>query len=150
MTKSRPPPRMSRPWRPIPIDCADAIVEAKGIRFAYSRFGKAGGCLSVFNQHYTAPGLLGTPGDGWLGSRPRSDLFNNAGVSSSSGEVRPRSSRWAPNAVAFIRALVDQSRCARLSIGGMSRRKHAAGARSRPQAESSWAPVRAAVREWVV
>jgi hypothetical protein len=27
-------------------------VEAKGIRFAYRRFGKTGGVPLVFNQHY--------------------------------------------------------------------------------------------------
>jgi hypothetical protein len=29
------------------------FVEANGIRFAYRRFGKAGGVPVVFNQHYT-------------------------------------------------------------------------------------------------
>ena len=29
------------------------FVEAGGIRFAYRRFGKAGGLPLVFNQHYT-------------------------------------------------------------------------------------------------
>ena len=28
------------------------FVEANGIRFAYRRFGKAGGAPLVFNQHY--------------------------------------------------------------------------------------------------
>src|SRR5260370_14979516 len=63
-------------------------VEAKGIRFAYRRFGKAGGVPLVFNQHY-----LGTM-DYWdpvvtdgLARGREVILFNNAGVSSSSGEV---------------------------------------------------------------
>jgi len=30
------------------------FVEANGIRFAYRRFGKAGGVPIVFNQHYTS------------------------------------------------------------------------------------------------
>jgi len=34
-----------------------------------------------------------------------SDPVHNAGVSSSSGEVRPRSSTWAVTAIAFIKAL---------------------------------------------
>ena len=29
------------------------FVEAKGIRFGYRRFGKAGGVPLVFNQHFT-------------------------------------------------------------------------------------------------
>ena len=39
------------------------FVEANGIRFAYRRFGKAGGVPLVFNMHY-----LGTM-DYWLGPR---------------------------------------------------------------------------------
>ena len=47
------------------------FVEANGIRFAYRRFGKAGGVPIVFNLHYIGHhGLLGPRGDGWLGSRP--------------------------------------------------------------------------------
>jgi hypothetical protein len=37
------------------------FVEANGIRFAYRRFGKAGGLPIVLNQHYTAPWITGTP-----------------------------------------------------------------------------------------
>ena len=64
------------------------FVEANGIRFAYRRFGKAGGVPLVFNQHY-----IGTM-DYWdpmvtdgLAREREVILFNNAGVSSSSGEV---------------------------------------------------------------
>ena len=64
------------------------FVEANGIRFAYRRFGKAGGVPILFNQHY-----LGTM-DYWdpvvtdgLAHDREVILFNNAGVSSSSGEV---------------------------------------------------------------
>ena len=46
------------------------FVEANGIRFAYRRFGKAGGVPIVFNLHYLDHGLLGPGGDRWLGSRP--------------------------------------------------------------------------------
>jgi hypothetical protein len=45
------------------------FVEANGIRFAYRRFGKAGGVPILFNQHYIGT-LPGPGGDGWLGSRP--------------------------------------------------------------------------------
>ena len=72
------------------------FVEASGIRFAYRRFGKANGVPLVFNQHY-----LGTM-DYWDPTVPDGlardrevVLFNNAGVSSSSGEARRRSRRWA-------------------------------------------------------
>jgi hypothetical protein len=46
------------------------FVEANGIRFAYRRFGKAGGVPIVFNQHYTGtmdywgPGYVGTSMEG--------------------------------------------------------------------------------------
>jgi len=38
-------------------------------------------------------------------SRPRGDPFNNAGVSSSSGEVPTTFEQMAANAIAFIKAL---------------------------------------------
>jgi len=38
-----------------------------------------------------------------------SDLFNNAGVSSSSGEVPTRSEQMAANAIAFIKAWAEAS-----------------------------------------
>ncbi|MBV9748166.1 MAG: alpha/beta hydrolase [Acetobacteraceae bacterium] len=64
------------------------FVEAYGIRFAYRRFGKAGGVPIVLNQHF--PGTM----DHWdpavtdgLAREREVILFNNAGVSTSSGEV---------------------------------------------------------------
>ena len=73
------------------------FVEANGIRFAYRRFGKPGGVPLVFNQHYIGTMDYWDPmvTDGLARDR-EVILFNNAGVSSSSGEVRPRSSKWAP------------------------------------------------------
>ena len=64
------------------------FVEANGIRFAYRRFGKAGGMPIVFNQHYTGTMDYWDPAvtDGLARDR-EVILFNNAGVSSSSGEV---------------------------------------------------------------
>src|SRR5579863_182478 len=64
------------------------FVEANGIRFAYRRFGKAGGAPLVFNQHYigTMDYWDPTVTDGLARDR-EVILFNNAGVSSSSGEV---------------------------------------------------------------
>ena len=64
------------------------LVEANGIRFAYRRFGKPDGVPLVFNQHYTGTMDYWDPAvtDGLARDR-EVILFNNAGVSSSSGEV---------------------------------------------------------------
>ena len=64
------------------------FVEANGIRFAYRRFGKTGGVPIVFHQHYigTMDYWDPTVTDGLARDR-EVILFNNAGVSSSSGEV---------------------------------------------------------------
>ena len=82
------------------------FVEANGIRFAYRRFGIAGGVPLVFNQHFT-----GTM-DHWdpavtngLAKEREVILFNNAGVSSSSGEVPTTIAGRGANAIAFINAL---------------------------------------------
>src|ERR1700693_1353459 len=62
------------------------FVEANGIRFAYRRFGKSGGVPLVFNQHFTGTMDHWDPAvtDGFAKDR-EVILFNNAGVSSSSG-----------------------------------------------------------------
>jgi pimeloyl-ACP methyl ester carboxylesterase len=82
------------------------FVEANGIRFAYRRFGKAGGVPLVFHMHY-----LGTM-DYWdptvtdgLARDREVILFNNAGVASSSGEVPTTFEQMGANAIAFSRAL---------------------------------------------
>src|ERR1700680_774774 len=64
------------------------FVEANGIRFAYRRFGKAGGVPIVFNQHYLGTMDYWDPAvtDGLARDR-EVILFDNAGISSSSGEV---------------------------------------------------------------
>jgi pimeloyl-ACP methyl ester carboxylesterase len=64
------------------------FVEANGIRFAYRRFGKSGGVPLVFNQHFTGTMDHWDPlvTDGLAATR-EVILFNNAGVSSTSGEV---------------------------------------------------------------
>src|ERR1700704_3254089 len=97
------------------------FLEANGIRFAYRRFGKANGVPLVFNQHY-----LGTM-DYWdptvtdgLARGREVILFNNAGVSSSSGEVPTTIEQMAANAIAFIKALgLKQVDVLGFSIGGM-------------------------------
>jgi hypothetical protein len=82
------------------------FVEANGIRFAYRRFGKAGGVPIVFNQHYTGTMDYWDPAvtNGLAGDR-EVILFNNAGVSSSFGEVPTTFEQMGANAVAFSRAL---------------------------------------------
>src|ERR1700740_3281976 len=97
------------------------FVEAKGIRFAYRRFGKAGGVPLVFNQHYLGPMDYWDPTvtDGLARGR-EVILFNNAGVSSSSGEVPTTFEQMAANAIAFIKALsLKHVDVLGFSIGGM-------------------------------
>src|SRR5258707_4168590 len=82
------------------------FVEAKGIRFAYRRFGKSGGVPLVLNMHFTGTMDHWDPAvtDGFAKDR-EVVLFNNAGISSSSGEVPTTVERMGANAIAFIKAL---------------------------------------------
>src|SRR6266513_6119550 len=82
------------------------FVEANGIRFAYRRFGKAGGVALVFNQHFTGTMDHWDPAvtDGFARDR-EVILFDNTGVSSSSGEVPTSIEEMAQHAAAFIGAL---------------------------------------------
>src|SRR6202035_5856660 len=82
------------------------FVEANGIRFAYRRFGKSGGLPVVFNQHFTGTMDHWDPAvtDGFASDR-EVILFNNAGVSSSSGQVPTSIESMAANAIAFLAAL---------------------------------------------
>jgi pimeloyl-ACP methyl ester carboxylesterase len=97
------------------------FVEANGIRFAYRRFGKAGSVPLVFNQHFTGTIDHWDPlvTDGFAKDR-EVILFDNAGISSSSGEVPTSVEGMAANAFAFIKAL-DLSRVDVLgfSLGGL-------------------------------
>jgi pimeloyl-ACP methyl ester carboxylesterase len=97
------------------------FVEAKGIRFAYRRWGKPGALPLVFNQHFNGnldnwdPAVL----DG-LAAEREIVIFNNAGVASSSGEVPSTFAGMATNAEAFINALgLKQVDLLGFSIGGM-------------------------------
>src|SRR6202166_2593146 len=97
------------------------FVESNGIRFAYRRFGKAGGVPIVFNQHYIGTMDYWDPlvTDGLARDR-EVILFDNAGVSSSSGEVPTTFERMGANAIAFIKALgLKQVDVLGFSIGGM-------------------------------
>src|SRR3979411_1760332 len=82
------------------------FVEANGIRFAYRRFGKPGGVPLVFNQHFTGTIDHWDPAvTGGLAATREVILFNNAGISSTSGEVPASVEEMAVHAAAFIRAL---------------------------------------------
>jgi len=82
------------------------FVEANGIRFAYRRFGKAGGVPLVFNIHFTGTMDHWDPAvtEGFAKDR-EVILFDNAGISSSSGEVPTSIEEMAADAAAFVRAL---------------------------------------------
>ena len=97
------------------------FVEANSIRFAYRRFGKTGGVPLVFSQHYigTMDYWDPTVTDGLARDR-EVILFNNAGISSSSGEVPTTFEQMGADAIAFIKALgLKQVDLFGFSIGGM-------------------------------
>ena len=96
------------------------FVEANGIRFAYRRFGKTGGVPLVFNQHFRGTMDYWDPAvtDGLARNR-EVILFNNAGVSSSSGEVPASIQEMGANAIVFIKALGLAKVVLGFSIGGM-------------------------------
>jgi pimeloyl-ACP methyl ester carboxylesterase len=97
------------------------FVEANGIRFAYRRFGKPSGVPLVFNQHFRGTMDYWDPAvtDGLAGNR-EVILFNNAGVSSSSGKVPTSIQQMGANAIAFIKALgLTKVDVLGFSIGGM-------------------------------
>jgi pimeloyl-ACP methyl ester carboxylesterase len=96
------------------------FVEAAGIRFAYRRFGQSGGVPLVFNMHFTGTMDHWDPSvtDGLAATR-EVILFNNAGISNSSGEVPTRVEKMGANAIAFIKALgLKQVDVLGFSIGG--------------------------------
>jgi hypothetical protein len=82
------------------------FLEAKGIRFAYRRFGKETGVPLVFMQHFR-DGL-----DHWdpaisdgLGRDRPVVLFDNAGVAGSSGDTPDTIQGMGEYAIAFVHAL---------------------------------------------
>src|SRR5260370_18531691 len=82
------------------------FVDAAGVRFAYRRFGKSGGVPLVCNMHFTGTMDHWDPAvtDGLAHGR-EVILFDNAGISSSSGEVPNSIEEMAANAAAFIRSV---------------------------------------------
>jgi pimeloyl-ACP methyl ester carboxylesterase len=97
------------------------FVEANGIRFAYRRFGEPDGLPLVFNMHYIGTMDYWDPvvTDGLARGR-EVILFDNAGVSSSSGEIPTTFEQMGANAVTFTRALgLNKADVLGFSIGGM-------------------------------
>jgi pimeloyl-ACP methyl ester carboxylesterase len=96
-------------------------VEANGIRFAYRRFGNPHGVPLVMNIHFTGTMDHWDPAvtDG-LSEGREVILFNNAGISSSSGTVPESIEDMAANAAAFIDALgLKQVDVLGFSMGGL-------------------------------
>src|ERR1700720_3261753 len=96
-------------------------VEARGIRFAYRRFGKAGNVPLVFSQHYigTMDYWDPTVTDGLARDR-KVILCESAAGSSSSGEVPTTFEQMGADAIAFIKALgLKQVDLFGFSIGGL-------------------------------
>ncbi len=97
------------------------FVDAAGIRFAYRRFGKSGGVPLVFNMHFTGTMDHWDPAvtDGFAKDR-EVILFDNAGISSSSGEVPISIEEMAADAAALIKALgLTQVDVLGFSLGGL-------------------------------
>jgi pimeloyl-ACP methyl ester carboxylesterase len=96
-------------------------IDANGIRFAYRRFGKQHGVPLVLNMHFTGTMDHWDPlvTDGLAQDR-EVILFNNAGISSTSGEVPTSVEEMAANAAHFIKALgLAQVDVLGFSLGGL-------------------------------
>ncbi len=97
------------------------FVGANGTRFAYRRFGNKAGVPVVFNQHFQGTLDHWDPAvtDGLAATR-EVILFDNAGVSASSGETPSSFENMGANAIAFITALgLTKVDVLGFSIGGM-------------------------------
>ncbi|WP_322011227.1 alpha/beta hydrolase [Paraburkholderia sp. J12] len=96
-------------------------VEANGIRFAYRRFGNPEAVPLVMNIHFTGTMDHWDPAitDGLAQGR-EVILFDNAGISASSGTVPESIEEMAANAAAFIEALeLKQVDVLGFSMGGL-------------------------------
>ena len=106
------------------------FVDAAGIRFAYRRFGKTGGVPLVFNMHFTGTMDHWDPlvTDGLAATR-EVILFNNAGISSTSGETPGSVEEMAGKAATFARALgLAKTDVLGFSLGGLVAQALAIGA----------------------
>lgn len=96
-------------------------VETQGVRFAYRRFGKPGAVPLVLNMHFTGTMDHWDPlvTDGFASER-EVILFNNVGISSTSGEVPESIEEMARDALRFIRALdLETVDVLGFSLGGL-------------------------------
>lgn len=97
------------------------FVEAAGVNFAYRRFGNPEGVPLVMNMHFTGTMDHWDPlvTDGLAKGR-EVILFNNAGISTTSGEVPTTIEGMAANAVAFVKALgLSKVDVLGFSLGGL-------------------------------
>jgi pimeloyl-ACP methyl ester carboxylesterase len=97
------------------------FVDTAGVRFAYRRFGKSGGVPLVFNIHFTGTMDHWDPAvtDGFAKDR-EVILFDNAGISSSSGKVPTSIEEMAADAAAFVKALrLTEVDVLGFSLGGL-------------------------------
>jgi pimeloyl-ACP methyl ester carboxylesterase len=88
------------------ITAPTEFAESDGVRFAYRRFGTNQGVPLLFMPHYRAGMDHWDPAvsDGFAASRPVI-LFDNAGVSGSSGQTPNTMEAMAENAAKFVGAL---------------------------------------------
>jgi pimeloyl-ACP methyl ester carboxylesterase len=87
-------------------DVATRFVDAEGVRFAYRRFGAAGGVPLVLLQRFRGTMDHWDPALLEVVARERDVVvFDNAGVGLSSGEVAPDIAGAAQRAAGFIEAL---------------------------------------------
>lgn len=97
------------------------FVEAAGIKFAYRRFGKKEGIPVVLNMHFTGTMDHWDPAvtDG-LAAEREVIIFNQAGISSTSGETPQSIYEMAQHEAAFIDALgLAQINLLGFSMGGL-------------------------------
>jgi pimeloyl-ACP methyl ester carboxylesterase len=124
------------------------FLEAKGICFAYRRFGKETGVPLVFMQQHFRGGL-----DHWdpaitdgLGRDRPMVLFDNAGVAGSSGDTPDTIQGMGEYAIAFVGALdLAQIDLLGFSIGGYVAQALLFNSRGSFGASCCLAPGRAAV-----
>jgi pimeloyl-ACP methyl ester carboxylesterase len=97
------------------------FVEARGVRYAYRRFGKAGAVpllfLGYFNSNMDAwdPAVTNSLADGY-----EVILFDNAGVGASGGETPPTVAEMTSQCFAFCRTLgLEAIHVVGFSLGGM-------------------------------
>jgi len=97
-----------------------SFIEANGVKYAYRRLGQPSGVPLVFLQHFTGTMDSWDPVvvDGFAQARPVI-LFDNQGVSRSSGTTPHTVAAMANDAVAFITALgLKQVDLLGFSLGG--------------------------------